>query len=333
MSDVLSQAEIDALLAALASGEPIEEEGNTQSADETNAPSTLLEDSVKFADKDIEILQYIHKEYTDIICSTMFKNLDSKVSLVSVQEIRYEEFMRSIPCPTVVCAFKLDPLEGDLLFETSPSLAFHIADVFQNGHRRERTNLTEFCEEHKNIFMDISKKFIGYLEVAWNNVLETKAEADYLVTNSSEVKLGNKEESVALLSFSITLEGENYFFNICIPYNSIEKYSGKLEIKEVVSEVYINSTNYNEPNINISHSKLNNGFQSTNLNIKVILDNISLTLGAIKELKKGSIIDTHKVFNNKVSVLIEENHCFNGEVGLINNRKAVKIADCLEKDV
>ena len=55
------------------------------------------------------------------------------MSLESIQEIRYEEFMRSIPYPAVINVFKLNPLEGYLLFETSPSLVLQISDMFFGG--------------------------------------------------------------------------------------------------------------------------------------------------------------------------------------------------------
>ncbi|MBC2579748.1 flagellar motor switch protein FliM [Clostridium sp. DJ247] len=316
MAEVLSQSEIDALLAALAAGETIEEDGNNNSANESSVTSTVLEDSLKFADKDMQILEYIHKEYTQIISSSMFKNLKIKVFLESIQEIRYEEFMRSISYPTVVTVFKLNPLEGYLLFETSPSLVFQIVDIFLGGDGSKKLSLIEFSENDKNISMQITRNFIEYLEKAWSKVLKVKSEIEYLEIDPAKIKLFSNNESVALASFSISIGKINTFFNICIPYLSIEKYLEKLELKNKVSEF-----------------ELNNKFGNANLNIKVILDNIQLSLGEIMDLQKGTILSTNKRYKNKVSILVEEKYCFNGEVGLIRNRKAVKIVDCLEKDV
>jgi flagellar motor switch protein FliM len=75
------------------------------------------------------------------------------------------------------------------------------------------------------------------------------------------------------------------------------------------------------------------GFNNVDLNIKVVMETIQLSLGEFMNLEKGEILDTHKIYKNKVRVFVEDEHCFNGEVGLICNRKAVKILDCLEKDV
>lgn len=316
MADVLSQSEIDALLAAMASGETIEEDSAGNFDNESNVPSTVLEDSFKFSDKDIDILENIHKEYTQIISSSMFKNLNTKVCLESIQEIRYEEFMRSIPCPAVLTVFRLNPLEGYLLFETSPSLVVEIIDILSEEDRSDKLSLENFSENDKNVSMQITGNFIQCLEKTWSKVLSVKSEVEYLEIDPDKIKIFPNNEHIALLSFSISIGKVNTFFNICIPYSSIEKYSGKLEIKNTISQY-----------------ELHNNFNSTSLNIKAILGNIQLSLRETMNLKKGTILNINKGYENKVSILVEEKHCFNGEVGLIRNRKAVKIVDCIDKDV
>jgi flagellar motor switch protein FliM len=315
MAEVLSQSEIDALLAAMAAGEVIGEDNNNNSANENDVLSTVLEDSSKFTDKDIHILEYIHKEYTNIIFGVL-KNSNIKVSLEFIQEIRYEEFMRSIPCPTVLAVFKLKPLDGYLIFETSPSLVFQIQDILLGKEGSKKLELVEFSESDKNVSMQISEGFIKYLEKAWSEVLKVKSEVEYLEFDPAKTKIFSNNESVALVSFSISIGKEVSIFNICIPYSSIEKYLAELEIKHTSSEL-----------------QLNDNFSNANLNVKVILDSIQLSLGELMNLEKGTILNTHKIYKNKVNILVEEKHCFNGEVGLIRNRKAVKIIDCLDKDV
>lgn len=317
MAEVLSQSEIDALLAAMIAGETVGEENNNDSANnKEDVPSTVLEDSLKFGDKDLHILEYVHKEYTEIIASDIFKGLDVKVSLEFIQEIRYEEFKHSIPCPTILAGFKLKPLDGYLLFETSPDLIFQIEDILLGGNESKKLGLVELSEKDKSLSRQIAGDFIGCLEKAWSKVLRVKSQIEYLEFDPTKINLFSNDESVALVSFSITIGKESNIINMCIPYSSIEKYSGKLEIKHTNSEL-----------------QLNDSFGSAKLNVKVILDNMQMSLGELMDLEKGTLLNTHKKYKNKVSILVEEKHCFNGEVGLIRNRKAVKIIDCLDKDV
>lgn len=158
--------------------------------------------------------------------------------------------------------------------------------------------------------------FIKHLEKPWSASLAVTSDVEYVETNPDNIKQLFSNESVVLTSFSVTLNGFTGFFNICIPYSSVEKYSGKLEITPAFHET---ETSF--------------FLENARVNIKAVLADINLSLGELMELQKGMILNTHKPYKNKVAILVEGKHCFDGEAGLLHSRKAVKIKNCLDKDV
>lgn len=316
MSDVLSQSEIDALLMAMAAGEAIEEVSDKVSNEEESAPSVLLEKRLKFLEKDLQVFEYIHKEYAKVLQLSLSKNTQVKVSVESMQEIGYEEFRHSIPYPAVITVFKLNPLEGYLLFETNSDFILKISNVYQDkdgdGNKETSGNL----ESDNSTFEKITEMLIKDLEKPWRASVTVTPEVEYVETNPDNIKQLFSDESVVLISFSVTLNGFTGFFNICIPYSSVEKYLGKLEIMPVFSKV---ETSY--------------FLESAKVNIKAVLADINLSLGELMELKKGITLNTYKPYRNEVAILVEGKHCFDGEAGLLHSRKAVKIKNCLDKDV
>lgn len=316
MSDVLSQSEIDALLAAMAGGDAIEAVSDKTSEAEESTPSVLLEEQLKFLEKDLQVLEYIHREYAEILSLSLFRNIQVKVSLESIQEISYEEFRHSIPCPAVITVFKLNPLEGYLLFETSTDFVSRISNVYLDKNGDQKQEMILNLENDENTSIKITEIFIKHLEKSWGSVLAVTSEVENVETDPTNIKLLFANESVAMLSFSVTLNEFNSFFNICIPYSSMEKYAGKLEITPAFSKM--------ETSLFLENAVVN---------IKAVLAEINLPLGELMELKKGMILNTYKPYKNKVAILVEGKHCFNGEAGIVHNRKAVKIENCLDKDV
>jgi flagellar motor switch protein FliM len=316
MSDVLSQSEIDALLAAMAAGEASEEVSDKPSKEAESTPSVLLEEQLKFLEKDIQMLEYIHKEYAEVLSLSLFRNIQVKVSLESIQEISYEEFRHSIPCPAVITVFKLSPLEGYLLFQTSPDFVSKISNVCPDKDGDQKQELLGNLESDKNIFIKVTEMFIKHLEKPWGTALAVTSEVEYVETDPTNIELLFANESVVLLSLSVTLNEFTSFFNICIPYSSVEKYLGKLEITPVFPMM--------ETSIFLENARVN---------IKAVLADINLSLGELIGLQKGMILNTYKPYKNKVAILVEGKHCFDGEAGLLHNRKAVKIKNCLDKDV
>jgi flagellar motor switch protein FliM len=307
MSDVLSQSEIDALLAAMASGGFVEETSDN-SPKEEELPPIVLQERLKFPEKDLQILEYIHKEYAEVLSSNLLSNIEVKVVLESIQEISYEEFRHSIPCPAVIGVFKLKPLDSHLIFEASTDFISKISqmcsdEAIENGQEIETFN-------------QVTGSFIKQLEKPWSSVLSVTSEVEYMETDPANIKELLTDESVVLLSLSVTLKDFTNLFNICIPYSSMERYLGKLAIRPVFPKM---------------ESSL--PFENATVNIKAVLTELSMSLGELMELQKGIVLNTHKPYNNKVKILVEEKHCFDGEAGLLHNRKAVKIVNCLDKDV
>lgn len=316
MSDVLSQSEIDALLAAMAAGEAVEEVSDEPSKEAESTPSVLLEERLKFLEKDLQVLEYIHKEYAEVLSLSLFRDIQVKVSLESIQEISYEEFRHSIPCPAVITVFKLNPLEGYLLFETSSDFVSKISSVCPDKYGDQKQELLGNLESDKSTFIKITEMFIKHLEKPWGTALAVTSEVEYVETDPANIKQLVTNESVVLISLSVTLNKFTGFFNICIPYSSVEKYSGKLEITPVFPEI---ETSF--------------FLENARVNIKAVLAEINLSLGELMELENGMVLNTYKPYKNKVAILVEGKHCFDGEAGLLNNRKAVKIENCLDKDV
>lgn len=316
MSDVLSQSEIDALIAAMAAGEFVGEPNKTLPEEKINTASVLFEDQLKFLDKDLQLLEDIHRSYAKILSSSMFSEVHTRVSLESIQEVSYEEFRHSIPNPAVIAIFTLKPLEGYLLFETNPAFALQAADILSLGDGVQNRISLPSSHNEKDTFMQVAARFIEYLVDAWSDVLSVTAETAYIEMDPSNNKLLINNESVALLSFAATIGKVTGFFNICIPYSSMENHLGKLKITKTSPEII-----------------LNHPLECTLVNIKAVLDNLQLSFGELMGLQKGSLLNTHKPYKNKVAIHVEEKHCFDGEAGLIRNRKAVKIINCLDKDV
>lgn len=308
MSDVLSQSEIDALFAAMASGGLDEEIIEKPINEEKSAPSALLEEKLKFTEKDLQLLEYIHKQYAEDLSSNLIKNTEIKVSLESIQEISYEEFKHSIPCPAAMAIFKLKPFEGYLLFETSVDFISKLAGIYSDKAEK-------YSEEREN-FKQIIGSFIKVLEMPWLTTLAVTSQLEYIEENPANIKEFLPNESVALLSLSVTFNKGTDLFNICIPYSSVERHLGGLSIRN-----------------NFQQMGSSSSFENTLMNIKAVLADINIPLSELIELQKGNVLNTYKPYDSKVKILVEEKHCFDGEAGLFHGRKAVMIMNCLDKDV
>ncbi|AGK97801.1 flagellar motor switch protein FliM [Clostridium pasteurianum] len=327
MADVLSQNEIDALLSALSSGElkpeeiPKEEEKQKVKLYDFRSPQ-------KFSKDHIRTLELIHDNYARIISNYLTAQVRSnvKVKIESVEQITYEEFIHSIPNPTILTIFKMPPLSGSILFETNPQFVYQIIDILLGGNGYGKYKSKEFTDIDKNIITKINEELISNLKLAWGDVVEVKPEIEALETNPALNQTLAPHEPVALITFSVEMAGSNSFINICIPYLSIEKVLDKLVVQYWYQE-------NDETIVNQSREKLKDRLNIVDVPLIATLGSASITVDEFLKLSVGDVITLNSKCSDPVSVFIDGNVHYTGKPGVIGKSMGVQILDIIDKDV
>lgn len=326
MAEVLSQGEIDALLSALSSGE-IEPDELPEEERQKVKPYDFRSPQ-KFSKDHIRTLELIHDNYARIISNYLSAQIRTnvKIEIQSVEQITYEEFIRSIPTPTILTIFKMNPLEGSILFETNPQFVFQIIDILLGGKAEENYKTREFTDIDKNIITQINKGLIDNLKLAWEDVLEIDTEIEGIETNPALNQTLAPKEPVALVTFSVELGGNSTFINICIPYLSIEKFLDKLVVQ------YWFQQNEEEV-LTESRQKLKNRLDVVDVSLGAVLGKSSLTVEDFLQLTIGDVIMLDNKYDNAIKILVENEESFYAKPGIIGKNRGVKILDIIDKEV
>lgn len=327
MAEVLSQGEIDALLSALSSGELEPEQLAKQ--EEHKVKKYDFRSPQKFSKDHIRTLELVHDNYSRIISSYLSAHLRTnvKVKIMSVQQITYEEFIHSVPNPTILTTFKMSPLSGSILFEANPEFVFKVLDILLGGSGIKDFKMKEFTDIDKNIIRNVNKGLISNLKLAWEDILDvTEPEIENLETNPALNQTLAPNEPVALITFSVDIVNSNSFINICIPYLSIEKILDKLVVQYWFKE---SDDTFAED----SREKIKDRLNIVDVEIKALLGKCSLTVEDFLRLNKGDIITLDQRINEPIEVLVGEQSHYYGKAGTIGKNKGIQILDIRDKDV
>lgn len=327
MAEVLSQNEIDALLSALSSGELKPEELPKEEEKQKIKPYDFRSPQ-KFSKEHIRTLELIHDNYARIISNYLTAQVRSnvKVKIESVEQITYEEFIHSVPNPTILTIFKMPPLSGSILFETNPQFVFQIIDVLLGGNGAGKYKIREFTDIDKNIIRHINKGLIGNMKLAWEDVMSVEPEIEGLETNPALNQTMAPTEPVALITFSVEMNKTNTFINICIPYLSIEKLLDKLVVQYWVQES-------NEELLYESKEKLKNRLNLVKVSITSILGSTNITVDDFLKLTVGDVITLDNKSNSPIKLLIEDKTYYHTQPGTIGKNLGIQILDIIDKDV
>jgi flagellar motor switch protein FliM len=325
MAEILSQNEIDALLSALSSGEISEEEIPKEEKQKIKVYD--FRSPQKFSKEHIRTLEIVHQNYARIISNYLTAQLrvNVKAKVESIQQITYEEFIRSVPNPTVLTSFKLPPIEGNILFEMNPGFAFRVIDILLGGLGESNYKIREFTEIDKGIILKINESLVANMKLAWEDVLEVTPSVDGLETNPALNQTLAPNEPVALITFSIEMAGSTSFINICIPYISVEKLLDKLVLDRYVSK--------NNDSDEEARDQVRESLNLVSVALSAELGKTNITVDDFLKLNEGDVIKLSNNYRQPITVTVENKPFLKCIPGTINKYKGLKIIEIIDKDV
>lgn len=176
----------------------------------------------KFSKDQIRTLQMIHESFARSTTTELSAQLRSLASLsvASVDQLSYEEFMKVVPSPTSLGVIDMDPLEGKALLEMDPALAFQIVDRLFGGTgettpadiERELTDIEHSVIER--VFMSL----LNNLRDAWENIIDLRPRLEQIESNPQFVQIVPPNDMVVLITFDTKIGDVEGMANLCIPY-------------------------------------------------------------------------------------------------------------------
>jgi flagellar motor switch protein FliM len=331
MADVLSQSEVESLLAAL---DPTFQ----PSPDRPSAPrpSTHAGEPVSIYDfkrpervskEQMRALQALHESFSREFGAALSSLLRTivEVKLISVDQLTYSEFVFSLENPTCFNLLHSEGLDGHVVLDLSPSIVFPVLDRLLGGGKDQRRMLPNrpLTEIEKRLCARVLGLAIDGLEHAWSKLCALRLSVTQVESNPQLVQIVPPNEVVVLISFELTVNEARGILNLCIPFNTIEPLAEKLS-----SDAWATYTKRGADPQQKQH--LESGLARAGVEIVAELARTTLTAGDLMNLAIGDCIVTEKDARQGLEIYIESRPLFTAYAGLYKNHKAVRIGKTLQ---
>ncbi len=284
MTEVLSQDEIDQLLTAISSGDA-ETEDTRQVAERKNIRIWDFRRPDKFSKEQIRTVSFMHETFARLTTTSLAAQLRSMVHVhvASVDQLTYEEFLRSIPSPTALAVINMDPLTGSAILEIDPAITFTIIDRLFGGPGEGAKINRELSEIERAVMESIIVRILGNMREAWSQVIDLRPRLGQIETNPQFVQIVPPTEMVVLVTLETKVEEVEGMMNFCIPYLTIEPIISKLSAQYWYSSVRRGATT---ENLNVLRERL------AGIDVPLVAEvgNISLPMRDVMSLQPGNVI-------------------------------------------
>lgn len=325
MGDVLSQAEIDALLSAISDGQVDAEEIKTTKVQKKIRVYDFKRPN-KFSKDQIHSLQNIHENYCRSLTTYLSGHLHSVVEtkVLSIEQITYDEFIRSLPNPTILGIFSMSPLEGTLLIEMSPSLAFTIIDRLLGGQGYGSEKNRDLTEIERTIVEHRVEQMIDLLGESWGEVVESKPELISMETNPQFTQIVAPNEMIVLVTIEVKVGEMVGMINMCLPYLVLEPILSKL------STLFLFSTQAKVTSLE-QVKLIRKKIEWAKIDMTTLLGQSEILVRDLLELAPGDVIPLMQNVKEPLSIYVGNFKKFQGIPGLHGEHLAVQLTEIVEE--
>ncbi len=325
MTEALSQDEIDELLNSISNGEDV----STDVASSDNGGLIGLKPKrrkrvrlydfkrpSKFSKEQMRTVSMMHETFARLTTTSLSAQLRSivNVHVAAVDELTYDEFIRSLSSTTTLAVVRMDPLKGSAILEIDPSVTFAILDRLLGGPGKTLARTRELSDIEISISEMIIVRILSNLRESWSQLIDLRPRLSHIETNPQFVQIVAPGEMVLLITLEAAIEKTEGIINFCIPYMTLEPIISKLS-----SQFWYASHNRQTSPENLA--QVEERLSKVELSLVAEVGRASLFLRDLMNLQIGDIIQLDAQAKSPVVLHIDNKAKFDCRVGVLESKR------------
>jgi flagellar motor switch protein FliM len=318
MSNVLSQEEVDSLLKGVSSGE-IE----TETQEEAPSDGVMLYDFTRQEQMlrgRMPALGMVNERFAANFRSSLSALTRKTVDIETepVDMVKFEDFRLSLPVPTSLHIFRMDPLVGQALLVFDGRLVFSLIECYFGGKGSEHARIEgrDFTAIENAMIHKAVRVCLQELGTAWERVSMVKMTYVRSEVNPEFASIVLPGDLVIVVRCNVEIEGVGGHMSLCIPYATIEP------IRDKFYGGFEDSVKDNPE----WKRRLRERIHATLIDIVVELGTTQITADRLLGLKVGDVIQLEQNTTDNLVGRVQGIPKFKGRPGTMKANKALKVA-------
>lgn len=325
MGDVLSQSEIDSLLAALSKGE-LDTDNMTQ-RDEAQIKNYDFARPAKFSKENLRTLEFIYEHYGRLLSTNLpvYLRKNVQVEVVSSETVVFSEFSNALLNPVILGVVNFSPLPGSIIIDLASNLGFAIIDRMLGGNGVPLKKGREFSDIELSIIEKILVLCMQLMKDPWKNVVEINPFLERIETNPQFAQIISPTDMIAIITLNIKVGDVEGLMNVCLPFFTLENVMDKLNTKSWFSSITEASEEDYEQYVETMLKKVD-------VPVKVHLGANQITVNDFINLQCGDILRLDTKTEQDLEVYVGNIKKFTALPGTNKDKYAVRVTSVIREE-
>ncbi len=325
MGEVLSQNEIDNLLAAYSAGEL--DVDQMQDNKEKQVKNYDFSRPTKFSKEHLRTLEIIFEHYSRLISTNLpvYLRKNVQVTVASSETVTFNEFTNALSNPVILGIIDFAPLNGNIILDLATNLGYAMLDRMLGGSGVPLEKNRDFSEIELTIIQKILVMFTQLLREPWKNVVDISPVLSRLETNPQFAQVIAPNDMIAIVTLNMKIGDVEGFMNVCLPFFTLEEIMDKLNTKYWFSTMQENrSENYEE--------YIESLIRKVDIPIRAVLGRSTISVNDFVGLQVGDCIRLETKVDEDMDIYVGNIRKFTALPGTEKESYAVRITSVVREE-
>ena len=325
MGEVLSQNEIDNLLAAYSAGEL--DVDQMQENKEKQVKNYDFSRPTKFSKEHLRTLEIIFEHYSRLISTNLpvYLRKNVQVTVASSETVTFNEFTNALSKPVILGIIDFAPLNGNIILDLATNLGYAMLDRMLGGSGVPLEKNRDFSEIELTIIQKILVMFTQLLREPWKNVVDISPVLSRLETNPQFAQVIAPNDMIAIVTLNMKIGDVEGFMNVCLPFFTLEEIMDKLNTKYWFSTMQENrSENYEE--------YIESLIRKVDIPIRAVLGRSTISVNDFVGLQVGDCIRLETKVDEDMDIYVGNIRKFTALPGTEKESYAVRITSVVREE-
>lgn len=318
MGEVLSQSEIDNLLAALSTGEL--DVDQMAESNEKQVKDYDFKRPAKFSKEHLRTLEIIYEHYGRLLSTTLpiYLRKTVQTTVASSETVTFSEFSNALSNPVILGIIDFKPLAGNVIIELSPNLGFAMIDRMLGGAGTPLEKSRDFSEIEMTILNKLMIICMQLMKEPWKNVLAINPMMERIETNPQFAQVIAPTDMIAIVTMNIRIGEVEGYMNVCLPFFTLEEVMDKLNTKYwFASMQQEDSADYGD--------YIESLIRRVDVPIRAVLGKSTVSVNEFLGLQVGDVIRLNSSVGSEMEVFVGNISKFTALPGSSKDKYAVKV--------
>ena len=275
----------------------------------------------KLSREHVRTMQIVQETFARVLSTMLASQLRSmcQVTIQSIDQQTYDEYVRELPNPTLLTLLSLAPLQGAAIFQLPLEVAFVAVERLLGGVGYPEQPNRPLSELELNLIRSIFERALPELRYAFEPVVATEPKIMSQESNPQYAQIAAPTDMVIIVAFEIRIEAISGTATLCIPFSALQPHLEALSATSLyASQSMVDSAE--------TLSRLIHHIGETPVDVSAQFRTVEMSAFDIVRLRVGDVLPLSHPVEEPLTLVVDGVPTHEARIGRRNRRLAVQIS-------